>query len=52
LLGVDEVELRIDHDATAGVDEPRARTPGRYLVGDASVDVIADLFELHRLDPL
>ena len=47
-LCVREVELGIDHQAPAGVDEPRARVPRSRPVGNAGVDVVADFFELHR----
>lgn len=42
-LSVGEIELRIDQEASARVDEPGARMPGRGLVGDAGIDVVAEL---------
>ena len=41
-LRVREIELCIDDEPSAGVNEPRARMPGRGLVGDAGIDVVAD----------
>ena len=51
-LSVREIELCIDHEPSAGVDEPGARMPRRRPVGDASIDVPADFLELHRDDDL
>lgn len=46
-LSLREIELCIDHEPSAGVDEPGARMPRRCPVGDAGIDVVADFLELH-----
>ena len=43
-LRVREIELRIDHETAAGVDQPGARVPRSRPVGNTSVDVVADFF--------